>query len=247
MDASANGQSCASRDTRVVLVGLLAVTVAACSSVGRPLPPSSQVMASLEAPPERVDYRISVGDHLNIKFPYQPRSDQELPVRPDGKISLDVTGEIVAEGLTPRELEGAIKERASRRLRDPEVVVIVTQIGDRRVYVGGEVGRPGFVTVREGMTPLQAVLAVGGFKDTAQRDSVLYIARDGRGDYQATRVDLDDVVKNGVPEEVRLRGEDVVYVPASRIANANLFVKQYIRDMLPVESRVGGTIPFPVP
>src|SRR5262249_55230376 len=156
----------------------------------------------------------------------------------------DATGELVAEGLTAHELEALIKEKATR-LRDPEVIVIVTAIGDRRAYVGGEVGRPGYVTVQEGMTPLQAIFAAGGVKETAQRDSVLYVARVTTGAIEASRVALDDVVKNGTPETVRLVGNDVVYVPASRIANANTFVEQYIRKMLPVDSRAGATAPIP--
>lgn len=126
-------------------------------------------------------------------------------------------------------------------------MVIVTQIGDRRVYVGGEVNRPGFVVIQEGMTPLQAVMAVGGFKDTAQKKDVLYIARASSGEYNASRVDLEAVVKDGIPEVVRLAGNDIVYVPATRIANAGIFVKQYIRDILPVESRAGATAPIPIP
>src|SRR5204863_464784 len=169
------------------------------------------------------------------------RENQELPVRPDGKISLQVTGEILAEGMTPHELEDVIKERSTRYLKNPEVIVVVTQIGGRRAFVGGEVGKPGFVDLQEGMTPLQAIMAAGGFKDSAQKDSVLYIARGTNGAYQASRVDLEEVVTNGVAETVRLRGNDVVYVPATRVANAGTFVKQYIRDLLPVDSRAGMT------
>src|SRR5205085_8458467 len=152
-----------------------------------------EVMARRAGPIQRGDYRLMAGDKIAVKFPYHSARDQELPVRPDGKISLDVTGEIDAEGMTPLELADVIKERSSRYLRKPEVVVIVVAIGDRRVYVGGEVNRPGFVTVQEGMTPLQAVMAVGGFKDTAQKSDVLYIARGSGGDYNASRVDLLDV------------------------------------------------------
>jgi polysaccharide export outer membrane protein len=176
-----------------------------------------------------------------VKFPFHGRENQELPVRPDGKISLQVTGEILAEGMTPHELEDVIKERSTRYLKNPEVIVVVTQIGGRRAFVGGEVGKPGFVDLQEGMTPLQAIMAAGGFKDSAQKDSVLYIARGTNGSYQASRVDLQAVVTNGVPETVRLRGNDVVYVPATRVANAGTFVKQYIRDLLPVDSRAGMT------
>jgi len=232
---------------RIATTMLALLTISACSSVGRSLPPAEQTYALTQAPVQRAEYRLQVGDRLNVKFPYHARSNQELPIRPDGKISLECTGEIIAEGMTPRELEETIKQRSSSKLRDPEVVVIMTQMGDRKAYVGGEVGRPGFVPIQEGMTPLQAVLAAGGFKDTAKKDSVLYIARGTDGAYHASRVDLEDVVRNGQPETVRLTGNDVVFVPASRIANANQFVEQYIRKLIPVDSRAGATAALPIP
>ncbi len=224
---------------------VVALVVVGCSEVGHKLPSPDETYALTQAQATRPEYRLQPGDRINIKFPYHGRNNQELPVRPDGKISLEVTGEILAEGMTPPELEQAIKERSTRYLKNPEVVVVVTQIGDRRAFVGGEVGKPGYVAVADGMTPLQAVLAAGGFKDSAQKDSVLYIARGADGNYQASRVDLDAVVRNGVPETVRLTGNDVVYVPATRIANLGTFVKQYIRDVLPVDSRAGMTAPVP--
>jgi polysaccharide export outer membrane protein len=238
------------RTPRIALVCacVLPFMLAACTEVGsNKLSSPEDVMAQQRGPIQRGEYRLMAGDKLNIKFPYHHARDQELPVRPDGMISLDVTGEILAEGLTPLELAEIIKERSARYLKGPEVVVIVTGIGDRRVYVGGEVNRPGFVVIQEGMTPLQAVMAVGGFKDTAQKKDVLYIARSSSGEYNASRVNLEEVVKHGVPEVVRLAGNDIVYVPATRIANAGIFVKQYIRDILPVESRAGATAPIPIP
>jgi polysaccharide export outer membrane protein len=226
-----------------VLVGLvwLALGIAGCAEVGRKLPPPEETYALTQGEITRADYRLQAGDKLDIKFPYQSRENQQLPVRPDGKISLEVTGEILAEGLTPHELEDIIKERSAKYLRNPEVAVIVMAIGGRRAYVGGEVGKPGYVDLADGMTPLQAVLAAGGFKDSAKKDSVLYIARSTNGDYQASRVDLQAVVTEGIPETVRLSGNDVIYVPATRIANVGTFVKQYIRDVLPVDSRAGMT------
>jgi protein involved in polysaccharide export with SLBB domain len=229
------------------VVAILVLSGAGCSEVGRNLPPPEATYALTQAAVTRSDYRLQVGDRLNVKFPYHAKHNQELPIRPDGKITLEPTGELVAEGLTPPELEDLIKQRSSRVLKNPEVVVIVTQIGDRRAYVGGEVGRPGFVPVQDGMTPLQAVLAAGGFKDTARKDSVLYIARGTNGAYQASRVDLDAVLREGAAETVRLTGSDVVYVPATRIANMDTFVDQYIRKVMPVDSRAGAVAPIPVP
>ena len=234
---------------RLALALALAVALGAtaCSSVGRQLPPPEVMLASAPRPIEREDYRVRVGDRLRIRFPYHPQHTREVPIRPDGRIQLDVTDEIRAEGLTPAALAEVINAQASRTLRDPQAVVIVAGLGEHRVYVGGEVTRPGFFTIHEGMTPLQAVLAAGGFKDTAKRDAVLYIARVPSGAYQATRVDLEAVVHDGEAETVRLGGDDVVFVPTSRIANLNTFVEKYIRNVLPVDSRAGASAALPVP
>lgn len=228
----------------VALLALILLGVSACSSIGRPLPPPSEVAELMHGIPERPDYRLHVGDRLAIRFTYQPEQNRELPIRPDGRIRLAMAGEIVAEGLTPTELADAIEERVASRLRDPEVFVVVMGFGDRRVYVGGEVKRPGFIGVQDGMTPLQAVFAAGGFEEGAARDSVLYVLGTRSGGYAATRVDLDDVITNGTPETVRIAGNDIVWVPRSRIGNANEFVQLYIRNMMPIETRAGFTYPI---
>src|SRR5512139_3098497 len=103
-------------------------------------------------------YRLQPGDTLRIKFLYHPELDIKLPIRPDGNITLQLAGDVHAAGLHPAELEQVLKERTSDRLRDPEVSVIVAQLADLRVYVGGEVKLPGYVTYRAGMSPLQAIM-----------------------------------------------------------------------------------------
>jgi protein involved in polysaccharide export with SLBB domain len=185
-------------------------------------------------------YRIQPGDQLEVKFLYQPEMNAAVPVRPDGRITLETTGEIDAVGRTPAELEETIRVRSADHLRDPAVVVIVTQLGEQRIYVGGEVLRPGYVVMRPGMTPLQAIVHAGGFKDTAQLDSVMLISRAGGGEAVASRVDMDQVVSEGVPERLQLAPDDVIFVPRTRIANMNLWVDQYIRGLFPTLPRVGA-------
>jgi protein involved in polysaccharide export with SLBB domain len=185
------------------------------------------------------EYHIAIGDELHVRFLYQPDDSEQLPVRPDGRISLGATGELDVVGLTPVELEKLIEEKASTRLREPEVTVVVTKIGEKFVYVGGEVIRPGVVPLQPGMTPLMAVMQQGGFRATAKRDSVVLITPSPDGKFQAARVNLQQVVEDGVAERIRLRPNEVVFVPKSWIGNMNEVVDLYVRGLIPALPRVG--------
>jgi len=204
---------------------------------------SDTALAAALAPPAPQtpgpDYRIGVGDELHIRFQYQKDQDEQLPVRPDGRISLATTGEIEAVGLTPGELAQVIVQRSSSRLRNPEVTVVVTKVGPQQVYVGGEVARPGVVALQPGMTPLQAVMQTGGFRSTAKRDSVVLITPAPDGQFSASRVNMQQVLEEGVPERVRLRANEVIYVPKSWVGNMNEVVDLYVRGLIPALPRVG--------
>ncbi len=204
--------------------------------------PSGLPIAALQpsaAPEPGPEYRIQAGDELHVRFLYQPDMSEVVPVRPDGRISLASTGEITAVGLTPSELEALVVEKSSAHLRNPEVTVVVTKLGEQRVYVGGEVGRPGYVTLRPGMTPLQAVLQSGGFTKRAKMSSVLIMTPGADGRFSAARVDMEQVVSAGVPERVRLHPDDVLFVPQTWVADMNDVVDQYVRGLIPALPRVG--------
>lgn len=183
------------------------------------------------------------GDLLRVKFLYHPELDLKVPIRPDGAITLQVAGEIRAAGLTTSELEKVIAERSSDRLREPEVSVMVAQLGDQKIYVGGEVRIPGFVPYRPGMTPLQAIMDRGGFTDTARIDSVLRLSP-SQSEYQGTRLDFTKPLTEATPEGTQLVAGDVLYVPRTFIGDVNAFVRLYIRGVLPIEPRVGAGTTF---
>jgi protein involved in polysaccharide export with SLBB domain len=230
-----------------ISAGLLsALCVFACGpSTVRPVP-----LPPLEAVPEPglsseagAGYRLQPGDLLRIKFLYHPELDIRVPIRPDGNITLQLAGEVHAAGLRPAELEQVIKERTSDRLRDPEISVMVAQLADQKVYVGGEVRVPGFVPYQAGMSPLQAILSRGGFTDVARIDSVLRLSG-AENDYQGTRIDLTKPLSEGTSDRVRLSAGDVVYVPRTFIGDVDSFVKRYVQGILPTTPRVGAGTSF---
>jgi protein involved in polysaccharide export with SLBB domain len=183
--------------------------------------------------PEHV-YRIEPNDTLSIRYPFHPEMNQDAIVEPDGKIMATRIGRVPVAGLTTGELETFLKEKTADRLKDPEVTVTIQKFSDKTVFVGGEVGKPGTIEYRKGMTPLQAVIAAGGFLPTGRLDSVILVrGTDSEARYIARTVNLEETIAEGLREPVFLAPHDVIFVPRTRIANANLWVKQHIVDLLP--------------
>lgn len=187
-------------------------------------------------PTERT-YKMVPYDLVTVRFTYHPEQDPKTPiaVRPDGDITLDGVGSVRAAGLTPEELGKEIAAKSSKRLKNPEVIVTITQFAPRRVYVGGQVKTPGIVEFKGEMTPVQAIFERGGFTDDAQKDSVILIRDTGGLEPIVGRINANQSLENGVPERITLVTNDVIYVPMSGIGRADLWVKQHLRDILPAE------------
>jgi polysaccharide export outer membrane protein len=211
---------------------------AALADAGGPGGPLGGSSAPKPVDVDEYTYRLAPGDLIDVKFPYHPEENERVPVRPDGQVSLQVTGDIQAAGLTVKELERNIIQRASTTLKDPVVSVVIAALAEHKVYVGGDVLKPGFVNFREGMTPLQAIIERGGFTDTAKADEVLYITRIG-DEIQAQRLDLQSVVDGDSNEEIAMAPDDIVFVPKTWIGKADVWVDQWIRGLLPTVPRPG--------
>jgi len=198
--------------------------------------PASSQMPSPSAqagqPGNGSDYIIQPGNQLDIKFLYNPELNETLPVRPDGKISLQLVDDVQAAGLTPTELDKVLTDKFSRQIRKPELTIIVKSFTGQQVYVGGEVNQTGLVDLMPGMTALQAVISAKGFKETAKPENAILIRKGENNQPMALRVNLNNALygKESGPG-ARLQPFDVVYVPKSEIAKANKFVQQYIQDL----------------
>jgi polysaccharide biosynthesis/export protein len=215
----------------LTLIISLALVLGACASQRPDIMPAMAVSASMASEPPAV-YVIQPGDQLDLKFFYNPELNENVTVRPDGMISLQLVDEIRASGLTPVQLDDLLTQKYSHELKKPMITVIVRSFTMQRVYVGGEVNRQGFVNLTAGMTPLQAVLDAGGLKETADPEAAIVIRKGPDRQPVPVRADLKTAVYGGGGEGPSLQAQDVVYVPKSAIAEANKFVKQYIEDLL---------------
>ena len=124
-------------------------------------------------------YRLEPGDAIQIRYTHHPELTQDDVIRPDGKINAKLVGPIEVAGLTRAQLGKLLSKRTADQLKDPEVVVSVTRYSEKFVYVAGEVARSGTIPYRRGLTPLQAITASGGFRETARYDSVILVRTGG--------------------------------------------------------------------
>jgi len=186
-------------------------------------------------------YHIRPGDKLHITFYLNPEFDTDASPRPDGKIELAAVGEVTAVGLTPVQLEAELNRLYLKELRDPGATVRVDESPARVVFVTGEVAHPGVVPLAPGMTALQAVAASGGLTDSAGPNNALLIRHDACGQPLDEPLNLAKALKQkGNQDDVVLAPTDLLIVPKSGIADAGLFVKQYIRDLLPVNPYISA-------
>jgi polysaccharide export outer membrane protein len=230
-------QDGAARRVRGGHLPAIAILVMAAATVGSGCAfkaPSGRADASMTALGiENKPYRIRVGDALDVRFYKTPELNVEkVPVRSDGKISLDLVGDVQAAGLGTDELSSNLAQAYSKELQEPEIAVIVRSFGGQ-VYVGGEVNKPATLNFTEGLTALEAIQGAGGFNVDASMENVVLVRRAG-DKYEGYRLFLKKALTgDDYTQDVALQPNDVVYVPKSRIANLNLMVNQYITKMIP--------------
>ncbi|GAX59179.1 periplasmic protein [Candidatus Scalindua japonica] len=187
------------------------------------------------------DYVLKQGDSLDVKYFYNSELNVNVVIRLDGKISLQLIGELVAAGLTPSELQATIIEKYKGILRKPEVTIFLKEFEEEKVYVGGEVDRPGDFSINIGNTTvLQSIFKAGGFKETSDPGSVIIVRRGPENMPVTRKVNLKEVISGKAPEkDIYLQPFDIVFVPKTFIAKANKSVEQYIKNMIPVTLSTG--------
>jgi polysaccharide biosynthesis/export protein len=186
--------------------------------------------------PKTEEYLISPGDQLEIRFFYSPELNEAVTVRSDGVISTQLIGDIKVSDLSPKQASTLLEQRYSSELVDPKIDVLVHSSARQRIFVDGEVGRPGAVDLVGPLTIAQAIASGGGLTSSARATSVLVIRHSAPQDPpKVIVVNLKSILKRSPnAEDVALHPYDIVYVPSSRIGNVNRFVDLYFRKNLPV-------------
>jgi len=162
---------------------------------------------------EDPNYIIGPEDVLDISVWKEPDITRTVPVRPDGKISLPLLHDVQAAGLTPKQLGASVTESLKKYLTEPQVTVIVTAINSRRVYILGEVARPGAYPLLPDMTVLQALSTAGGF-GTFANTKAIYVLRTENGKQNKHYFNYKEVVSGRNPQQnIPLQSGDTIVVP----------------------------------
>lgn len=159
-------------------------------------------------------YVIGENDVISIDVWKEKEISRQLPVRPDGKISLPLIGEIQAAGLTPLQLQSNITQDLKAYIDNPEVTVIVDDPQSHRFNIVGQIARPGTYSLSESMTVLDAIAEAGGFKDFAKQTKI-YVLRPSPGGVRV-RIPFNykKVIRGAdLQENVPLKPGDTIVVP----------------------------------
>lgn len=183
----------------------------------QPAQPAVPAMASVPAAPKSAtsdaNYVIGAQDVLDVSVWKEPEISRVVPVRPDGKISLPLLNDVQAAGLTPGQLASQLTDSLKKFVTNPQVTVIVTTINSQRVYIIGEMSRPGAFPLLPNMTVLEALSSAGGFTQFAREKSI-YVLRSENGKQVKYPFNYKAVVGGKNPEQnIVLKAGDTIVVP----------------------------------
>ncbi len=184
------------------------------TQTGAPTPPAASAPAAsppAAEPPE--GYVIGPEDVLGILFWRDTEMTGDVTVRPDGKVTLPLLGDIQAAGLSPDALTKVIQDAASKFQQDPAVTIVVRQINSRKVFITGQVANPGAFPLAGPRTVMQLIALAGGLTEYADKKNIT-IVRFDKGRQLVFKFNYSDVAKGkGLDQNIVLQPGDTVVVP----------------------------------
>ena len=198
---------------RTAALVVLAALLPAAALAQTAAPPPAQATVREAEGAKDPSYVIGTDDILAIVFWELPTHGAEVVVRPDGKITLPLLNDVQAAGLTPEQLRLAITAAAAKFIRDPAVSVIVKTINSRKVFVSGQVAKPGPYALTAPTTVLQLLALAGGPTDFAKKKKIA-VMRTEDGQTRRIKFNYNDVLDGkNLDQNILLKPGDTVVVP----------------------------------
>ncbi|MGH9543386.1 MAG: polysaccharide biosynthesis/export family protein [Terriglobales bacterium] len=188
------------------------------SAKNDPKPPTAKSSAPAPAATPQTTasgYALGPGDVLAISVWQEPGVSGTVPVRPDGKISLPLIGEVQASGLAPEQLQKLLTFKLKAYIEHPQVTVVVQEVRSRTFNVLGAVVHPGVFPLDKPMTVLDAIAQAGGFAEFAKKNKVYVLRRKADGSRWLYPFDYPNVIKGHKPwQNIDLLPNDTVVIPS---------------------------------
>jgi polysaccharide export outer membrane protein len=173
-----------------------------------------------------VRYQLHPGDVVSVEYRYSPEFNSTVAVQPDGFASFPGVGSVKIGGLNLDQAQAALIAKASERLQDPEITMVLKEFEKPYIVVGGEVGSPGKVEFHGHLTALRAIELAGGFRSTAKSSQILLIRQINNVDAEVKLIDLKKVIANHeLSEDTELRAGDMLIVPQSHLSQFERIVR----------------------
>jgi len=192
------------------LIVLLAVSTAAAARAQSPPPAAADILATMPVDPPS-GFLIGPDDVLSIVFWHDKDMTTQVTVRPDGNITLPLLNDVRAAGLTPVDLRARLIAESKRYFENPNVTVIVNQINSLKVFITGQIVKPGAYALTAPTTVLQLISMAGGLKDFADSRRITIVRREGAHSVRFV-FNYKDVGRN-LHQNIDLKPGDTVVVP----------------------------------
>ena len=193
-----------------------------------------------EQNPQSNGFRLWPGDIIELKFFFNPELNDTIQIRPDGKIALPLIGEIDVSNRPVDEVRQNIETLYIPHIKTPALTINVKTYGSQKVYVGGEVNRPGVISLLGQLNVQEAIMEAGGMKRTGRPEEVVLIRKNQNGLPVMRTVSLRMTANQPAPAAgLMLLPFDVVLVPESKTARVDRWVDQNIRQLMPVVLTLG--------
>ena len=186
-------------------------------------------------------YRLSPGDVISVRFFFNSELNEEVQIRPDGHISMQLIGDVVAGGKTVSDLSRELEQSYAKEVKTPRVSIQIRSYGGQKVFVTGEVNRPGVISLIGGLDVLSAIGEAGGVRQSGKASSVILIRKGPDGKPLARKLSLGSPSSPKADAAVKLEPFDAIVVPPRMITKLDRWVDEYIRQLSPASLNAGFT------
>ncbi len=208
----------------LIVTALLVTTM--CLTAQAQEAPAAAAPPTLKNAEGDARYTLNPGDVVEVQYRYTPEYNQTVTIQPDGYVSLEIVGDVKIGGLTLAQVRTTILKKASVRLNDPEITLLLKEFQKPYFVVAGEVAQPGKFEMRENITALQAIILAGGFKDSAKSSQIILFRKINSEMAEVKVIDLKKIKRTSdLEKDLALQAGDMLMVPQNTITKIERYVR----------------------